>query len=86
MRPRSRSAGAGADATGLKLAGNLRIGGDDTVIDEALHEDYRNHSFLAHGRDSMKGVIGDFRGAFPDSDGLLADNWVVLDLGALVER
>jgi predicted ester cyclase len=110
-------------------------GGDDTVIDEVLHEDYRNHSFLAHGRDSMKGVISDFRGAFPDiqitveerivdgdrvaqrghftgthtgsfmgivasghkvtvpwidwwvvRDGLLADNWVVLDLGALVDR
>jgi predicted ester cyclase len=43
-------------------------GGDDAVIDEVLHEDYRNHSLLAHGRESMRGVVADFRGSFPDID------------------
>jgi predicted ester cyclase len=109
--------------------------GDDSVIDEVLHEDYRNHSFNAHGRDAMRGVIGEFRGAFTNMhitveerivdgdrvaqrghftgthtaafmgivpsgreitvpwmdwwvvrDGLLADNWVVMDVGQLVDR
>jgi predicted ester cyclase len=42
--------------------------GDDSVIDEVLHEDYRNHSFQAHGRDAMRGVIGGFRGAFTNME------------------
>jgi predicted ester cyclase len=110
-------------------------GNNDGVIDEVLHEDYRNHSFSAHGRAGMKNVVGDFRRAFTDMhitiedrvvdgdrvaqrghftgkhtdafmgviasgrevtipfmdwwairDGLLADNWVVMDVGQLVER
>ena len=106
--------------------------GDDAVIDEVLHEDYKNHTFGADGRDAMRGVIADFRNAFPDMqiavddrvvdgdraaqrghftgthqgefagipatgknvtiqwqdwwvarDGLLADNWVVMDFSPL---
>ena len=107
-------------------------GGDESVLDEVLAEDYTNHSFGASGRDAMKGVIGQFRSAFPDieisvderivdgnraaqrghftgthqgefagipatgknvtihwqdwweaRDGLLADNWVVMDFSPL---
>ena len=107
-------------------------GGDDSVVDEVLAEDYTNHTFGASGRDAMKGVIGQFRSAFPDieitidervidgdraaqrghftgthegefagmaatgknvtiqfmdwwvaRDGLLADNWVVMDFSPL---
>jgi predicted ester cyclase len=41
-------------------------GGDDSVLDEVLAENYTNHSFGASGRDAMRGVIGGFRAAFPD--------------------
>ena len=107
--------------------------GDESVIDEVLAEDYTNHSFGASGREAMKGVIGQFRSAFPDiqivieervidgdhaaqrghftgthqgefngmaptgrnvtiqfmdwwhaRDGLLADNWVVMDFSPLL--
>jgi steroid delta-isomerase-like uncharacterized protein len=110
-------------------------GGDESVIDEVLAEDYKNHSFSAHGREAMKAVIGEFRTAFPDinitveermidgdraaqrghftgthkeafmgivasgrqvtvpfmdwwvaRDGLLAENWVVLDVAQIVDR
>jgi predicted ester cyclase len=107
-------------------------GGDDSVIDAVLAEDYNNHTFGAAGRDAMKGVVAQFRAAFPDleitvaerivdgdrvaqrghftgthegdfaglaatgrsvtiqfmdwwvvRDGLLADNWVVMDFSPL---
>lgn len=126
-----------ADAQELldRLFNDGMNGGDDAVIDDVLHEDYTNHSFHAHGRDAMKGVIAEFRNAFPDieitieervengdrvaqrghftgthkeafmgivasgnkvtvpfmdwwvvRDGLLADNWVVVDVGQIVQR
>src|SRR6476620_1226065 len=107
-------------------------GGDESVLDDVLAEDYTNHTFGASGREAMKGVIGQFRSAFPDieikiderivdgnraaqrghftgthqgefagmaatgrnvtiqfmdwwvaRDGLLADNWVVMDFSPL---
>jgi steroid delta-isomerase-like uncharacterized protein len=107
-------------------------GGDDSVVDEVLAEDYTNHTLGANGRDAMRGVLAGFRSAFPDleitieermvdgaraaqrghftgthqgefagmpatgkhvtvpfmdwwvmRDGLLADNWVVMDFSAL---
>ena len=106
--------------------------GDDSAIDEVLAENYTNHSFGATGREAMRGVIGQFRAAFPDieitiderivdgdrvaqrghftgthqgefagipatgknvtiqwqdwwvaRDGLLADNWVVMDFSPI---
>jgi predicted ester cyclase len=118
-----------------RLFNDAMNGGNDSVVDEVLAEDYKNHSFGASGREAMKGVIGDFRTAFPDlditveermidgdraaqrgyftgthkeafmgivasgrkvtipfmdwwvaRDGLLADNWVVMDFSQLVER
>jgi predicted ester cyclase len=57
-------------------------GGDDGVIDEVLAEDYTNHSFGANGREAMKGVIAQFRAAFPDMEITVDDRIVSGDRGA----
>jgi predicted ester cyclase len=57
-------------------------GGNDTVVDEVLAEDYTNHSFGANGRDAMKGVIGGFRSAFPDIQITIDERIVVGDRAA----
>lgn len=49
-----------------RLFGDGMNSGDDSAVDEVLHPDYVNHSFGAHGPDALKGVLGQFRAAFPD--------------------
>jgi steroid delta-isomerase-like uncharacterized protein len=41
-------------------------GGEESAFDDVLAEDYVNHTFGASGKDAMKGVVAQFRSAFPD--------------------